>query len=77
MKMFLWQRVSNATGSCHDEGGIVVLAENLERARELLLSRPAIPKSCQALAVDPDFSCKISGPKIEEDVWVFPDAGCC
>jgi len=36
MKVFIWERVTNATNEYHSSGGLVVVAASLERARELI-----------------------------------------
>lgn len=36
MRLFIWQRVDNLTYHYHPEGGLVVVAKDLERARELI-----------------------------------------
>lgn len=84
MNLYIWDRVENATNSYHSEGGIAVIAESLDRARELIAentkqrewdedeSRPSI---CEALKTEPNLIREgCSGP---EHISIFPDAGCC
>jgi hypothetical protein len=72
MKLFIWERVAGVTDSWHDEGGLTVIAPTLERAREL------IENECQGCTADkmpPDL--EICCDPSDEQVFVFPDAGCC
>lgn len=74
MTLFIWKRVDNVTKNWHTEAGIVVIAENLEKAREALSSR--VEQGCEALKKDPDVAVTLNlMPKAE--VFIFPDAGCC
>ena len=68
MKMFLWQSLDGLTDSYHDGGGLAVVAESLERAWEMV---PA------AKGHDPDKTYKLAGSKLQEESFIFPDAGCC
>lgn len=36
MKVFVWENVDNLTENYHDSGGLVVVAESLERARQVV-----------------------------------------
>lgn len=73
MKLFMWDYVGNATSNYHDEGGIVVIAETLERAREMISSDKEREK-CEALTKEPDLVRECEGP---EHISVHKDAGCC
>lgn len=85
MKLFIWKRVGGVTANWHDEGGVVVVAESVERARELLAKEPGVRVQesrdgdrCGAFDSDPDlvFECK-PGEAVDCAVILFPDAGCC
>lgn len=71
MKVFVWQRVSQATGSYHTEGGVVVFAADENRARALANAQ----EGC-AIAADemPDDVRESSGV---ERVFIMKDVGCC
>lgn len=73
MKLFIWDYVSNATGNYHDEGGIIVIAETLDRAREMIGAAKE-REACEALTKDPDLTRECEGP---EHIAVHQDAGCC
>lgn len=72
MKVFVWERIDQATCAYHPEGGLVVFAETEERAREL---------------ADKEYGCKLSAEELPDEVrsvedgpervFIFPDAGCC
>lgn len=71
MKVFIWQCVDKATGHHHREGGVAVFAETEARARALA---NAVPK-CKIRADEmPDTVRDTTG---REDVFIFPNAGCC
>jgi len=75
MKLYIWHRADRATANYHDEGGVIAIAESLERARELI--KPNTGKDeqdCSALTQVPDLVRECEGP---EGVFVHPDAGCC
>lgn len=65
MKTFIWERIEQLTDNYHPGGGLVIIAESLERAKTLL---PNI-----TLPV-PDY---MTDGGIEEKVFIFPDSGCC
>lgn len=67
MKIFIWQDLENLTRSYHDSGGLVVVAESLERAWQL-------NAACKGVVPDKVF--ELVGDASEES-FVFPDAGCC
>jgi len=68
MKTFIWERLPNITTHWHPEGGLVVIAESLERAQELIdvdgvvLTEPDLIYACEA---------------VEERTFIFGDTGCC
>jgi len=72
MKVFVWERIDNATGNYHSAGGLVVFAENEERARELANAE----SGCELKPEEaPDEVRDVAGG--EEKVFIMPDAGCC
>lgn len=71
MKVFVWNYISNLTDNYHSGGGLIVFAEDEERAREL-----AIAEGVKFTDTDvPDDVRIVDGG--EEKVYVMPDAGCC
>lgn len=72
MNLYIWRIVCGATDRYHDDGGIAVIAESIERARAMI--EETCPNSCEALTTEPDVIIKCEGPELIE---VFPDAGCC
>jgi hypothetical protein len=71
-KVFIWEYLENVTRSYHSEGGLVVLAESLERAIELAQENGVV-FSEEELTPDVILSSDSEG----EYVHIFPDAGCC
>lgn len=70
MRIFIWEGVSNLTDNYHDGGGLVVVAESVERAWQLA------PKGSDAVNRHPDRSFTLQEQAVEE-AFIFPDAGCC
>jgi len=69
-KVFIWDYVSNLTDSYHSSGGLVVIADNLQDAK--------------ILAMEQDVKFDDETPTVyelkdtvEDEVYIFPDAGCC
>lgn len=72
MKVFVWERIRHATGNWHPEGGLVVFASDIERARVLANATDGVELD---LNESPDEERDVYGG--EERVVVMPDAGCC
>lgn len=71
MNLYVWQEIKHATESYHSEGGVLVVADNEARARELALS--------QGAQIEPNESPDLVLGMDEkyEHVMIFPNAGCC
>jgi hypothetical protein len=70
--VYVWKRIEHATGSYHESGGLLVVAETEDRARELAISKDV------RLSPEEKFDhCFPCAGEQEEIVLVFPDAGCC
>ncbi len=77
MKIYIWEKVDRVTGNWHDDGGLVVFAEDLDKAREELRLY-GVPKDCEAFDKDPDYVVPVADGAYEEPgAIVFPNAGCC
>lgn len=76
MRMFIWESVDGLTDNWHDGGAAVVVAPDLERARERLRATARKPEACEAFTTDPDRVFDLSGTPAEE-VFIFANAGCC
>ena len=72
MTVFVWKRVDECSERYHCEGGIVVFAENEERARTIASERPGCVIQKEE---KPDDVRKVTSGK--EAVYIMPDAGCC
>ncbi len=81
MKVFVWNRIKQATNSYHAQGGVVVFAETEERARQLAAERGDVdyftkePACVIATNEKPDDVREVIGGK--EAVYIMRDAGCC
>lgn len=84
MQIFIWDFTSPVTGRYHPEGGLLIVAKDLDEAREAwskhVDSTHDDPwgKIPDKTATDdkPDFTYPTS-PDEDENVIVFPDSGCC
>lgn len=83
MKIFIWERVNMMSDNYHSEGGVVVVAENLKRAREIAREHFDPEKEHEILTdydttvfnTEPHKTFKVN---CEEEYYCdFPDAGCC
>jgi hypothetical protein len=75
MKLFVWNDVDGVSHNYHDGGGVVVIAETLDRAREIIVSEGRSKPDCGALKADPDLVRDCAAG--EEYIAIHPDAGCC
>jgi hypothetical protein len=73
MRVYIWERIQELTDNYHSDGGLVVVAANLQRAIELaeaegvtFSDKETIPTINYSVVAD-----------VEEKVFIFPDAGCC
>ena len=73
--MYVWESVNELTNNWHDGGGLVIISNDLENARELLRQSIPLNKKCQALEIDPDYTASVVAEK--DEIFIFPDAGCC
>lgn len=70
-KVYIWNQVSAVSDNYHPEGGVVIIAPSLDRARKLGEETFAGMK----INTKPSFSVPCSAT--EEKIYVFPNAGCC
>lgn len=70
MKVFVWSNVSQLTNNYHSGGGLVVFAENLDRAMKLAVEQ-GVTFDGETLDDVRDVDGGV------EAVYVMPDAGCC
>lgn len=77
MKVFIWTSIEKLTDNYHSEGGLVVVAKDLERAYELARNEGVeftTNEYSDELTPDVVYNTDDSA---EEKVFIFPDAGCC
>ena len=73
MKAFVWKRIEKVSNNYHEDGGLLIIAENLRRAREIAITRDGTPMI--GVADEPDFIFEATA--YQEEVIAFPDTGCC
>ena len=71
MKVFVWESISKLTDNYHSGGGLIVFAENEERAKELAIEQGVM---FDATELPNDVRIVEGG---EEAVYIMQDAGCC
>lgn len=75
MKVFIWRNVDELTDRYHDGGGVVIIAETVQRAEELI-PYTGNGERMKRVVGPPDSVYTLVGTH-EEKVDVFPDEGCC
>lgn len=73
--MYVWESVNELTNNYHDGGGLVIISNDLESARELLKQSISLKSKCEALKVDPDYVTSVTAEK--DKIFIFPNEGCC
>lgn len=76
MKLFIWPRASDVTENWHPEAGLVVVAEDLEDARDYMRGHKYVGTTSDAFTTDPFFTFELAEDR-ERMCIVFPDSGCC
>lgn len=81
MRIFVWEYIGPVSSSWHNSGGVLVIAESIDRAKtlvdELRLSNGITPKDLASDPLgEPELQAELVGDH-EERIMVFPDAGCC
>lgn len=90
MKIFVWHSVSDVSENYHSGGGVVIVDQTLEQAREAFLEYRKMERSGYSwrnysdteippLLDEPDFIADLRGrdSQYKKSVHVHPDAGCC
>lgn len=71
MKVYVWEKIEHCSNNYHEDGGVVVFAETLDRAMELAEAEGA--RFQQGEEPDVQSVCDYA----DERVFIMPDAGCC
>lgn len=90
MKAIILKDVQHLTGRYHEDGGLVVIAKDLERAKEMFVRNEISDEEYCRLddydkyhiqPTEEEWSKAITydlkDDNAEETYYVFPDAGCC
>jgi hypothetical protein len=74
MKIFVFNRINQCSCNYHTEGGVVIVADDIDAAKELIKSDEYISITKKEWANVEAFElATVVLPKY----WVMPDAGCC
>lgn len=74
MNIFIFENVSQLTNNYHSEGGLVIVAENIEQAVKMVFEDKYIELTKEELENVKVFKLAYNH---EPQMFVFPDAGCC
>lgn len=84
MNVYIWERISLCSGNYHTEGGVVVIANTEEEARELFAKHPSLYQGNYLEPAEYTYIQEGETPVVypllgwhEQKVFIFPDAGCC
>jgi hypothetical protein len=76
MKVFIWEHIQKLTDNYHSDGGLVVVAANLQRAIELAEAEGVEFSKGDYDELTPT-NVYNTDDSADEKVFIFPDAGCC
>lgn len=72
MKVFIWDNVAELTERYHSMGGLVVIAPDLETAK-----KNAEGEGVKFAEDEEPVQVLTVSDVVEQEVYLFPDAGCC
>lgn len=68
--LFIWENLNNVSNNYHPEGGLVVIAEDLETAKRLATEQGVVFDESSTLSLS-------ASTDASQGVFIFPNAGCC
>jgi len=74
MKVFIFERIEKLTYNWHPEGGLVIIAADIEAAKELIKSDKEIQPTNEEWRHVEIYELK---ENVTPKFWVMQDAGCC
>jgi len=74
MKVFIFERIDKLTDNWHPEGGLVIIANDIEHAKEVISANSQIAVTEEEWAKVESFEL---ANEAELKFWTMPDAGCC
>jgi hypothetical protein len=74
MKIFIFERIAQVTDNWHPEGGLVIIAKDIEHAKEIISGDECISITDEEWDGAESFEL---AEDVEPKFWVMPDAGCC
>lgn len=80
MNVYVWERLENMSSNYHPEGGVVVVADSLDAAYELLRTKDGkyapVPEDSDIFKTAPTEIYLLLGAATPR-IFTMPDAGCC
>lgn len=86
MKIFIFEDVKELTSNYHEDGALIIIAENLDRALQMARThtddyswRPEADRHHIKLTAEEIEKVKVYelANDAEEKLFIFPNAGCC
>lgn len=74
MNVYVFERIEKATDNWHEEGGLMVVAKSVERAKEMIEAEPTIEVTDEEWA---EVLVIAAHGDTDERLITFPDTGCC
>lgn len=75
MKIFIFEEVERVSGRYHSEGGLVIIAKDLQSAIDL--AQEDKYKKLQSHEIEKVVSYDLLDDDVDPRLWVFPNSGCC
>lgn len=74
MKIFIFQHVDKCSPNYHPEGGLVLIAKDIEQAKLFLKEKDHIEITDEEWEDVESFEL---ADNVESKYWIMPNAGCC
>lgn len=74
MNVYVFERIGKVSDYYHEEGGLMIAANSVERAKEMIDAKPFVKVTDEEWA---EVLVIAAHPDTEESFITFPDAGCC
>jgi len=74
MNIFIFEDISKVSGVYHSEGGLVIIANDINHAKEVIMDDHWIRITDKEWEAVESFDLK---DNVEPKYWVMPNAGCC
>lgn len=74
MKIYIFEQIDQVSGNYHSGGGLVIIAKDIEHAKEIILVDKEIQPTDEEWAKVESYDL---AENVEPKFWTMPDAGCC